>query len=141
MAVPGVTYCIDMINPETGRTCVLGHTPEQVQARSPGAVLMTCAEFDTSRAAALAARYLQPPVEIDAARWDDMLCVLPPEDWHRGAGAESFKMCERTDGEWTACFVRIGARYWEMTRTASTRHAKLVDIVRAHLAAAPVSVD
>jgi len=141
MAVPGQTFCIDVINPETGRTWIQGQTPEEVQARCPGAQLMTCAAFDASRGTALAARFLRPPVEINEERWFDMLEVLPPEDWHRGAGSESFKMCERTDGEWTGCFVRIGVRYWELTRKASTPHAELVDMVRKHLAdTAPVSV-
>jgi len=135
MAVPSLTHCIDVINPATGRTCVRDETPDQVRIRHPGAELMTCAAWQAARAATLAAQYLRPPVEIDATRWDEMLCVLPPEDWGGGDGAESFKMSERLDGDWTACFVRIGSRYWELTRKASTTHAELVAIVREHVAA------
>jgi hypothetical protein len=44
-------------------------------------------------------------VEITEARYIDQLETLPPVDWCRGYGGESFKSMEFTGGDVTAIFV------------------------------------
>jgi hypothetical protein len=73
-------------------------------------------------------RYCKPPVEIDEARWWDMLEVLPPIQWTNRGSAESFFMSERLTGELRACFVKIGKRYFEFT-TEKIPHEEAVRIV------------
>ena len=50
--------------------------------------------------------YRRPWVEITEARYIDQLETLPPVDWCRGYGGESFKSMEFTGGDVTAIFVR-----------------------------------
>jgi hypothetical protein len=55
--------------------------------------------------------YRRPWVEISEARYIDQLEVLPPLDWCRGFGGESFKSCEFTGGDVTAIFVSVEGRF------------------------------
>ena len=98
-------------------------TIEQIGIRYPGVTLgrlgPVCESSDES--------YKQPPVEIDAERYNEMLEVLPPEQWHGiGEHTESFKLSERTSGNITAIFCRIGERYFEMQDSVFMKHAAIV---------------
>jgi hypothetical protein len=55
--------------------------------------------------------YRRPWVEISEARYIDQLEVLPPLDWCRGFGGESFKSREFTGGDVTAIFVSVEGRF------------------------------
>lgn len=118
--VPGQEWPIDGQDPETGLSCVQGETLEQIQFRYPGAVVMSYAEWQAQRPPATTA-----PVQITADQWMEWLCVLPPLDWVRRSGAESFKLCEFTRDDVTLCCVRIGNQYWSMQQRASTSHDAL----------------
>ena len=63
----------------------------------------------------------RPLVEITHARWDEMLNVLPPLDWHRAGGLEVFFMSEFTYGNFTEEFARMGDRYFARTVDFSDR--------------------
>ena len=65
--------------------------------------------------------------EVTAERFDEMLCVLPPMQWHRAKTSESFKMSEITAGDITACFVRIGGRFFEGYGRVTTPADRLLD--------------
>lgn len=49
----------------------------------------------------------QPVREIDNARYEDMLEVLPPIDWKIAEGADSFKFMEMYSGNITDIFASI----------------------------------
>ena len=62
------------------------------------------------------ASYITEPVEISAERFEELLCVLPPQNWHGAANFESFQLMEKTCCDVTLTCVRIGrgdgARYF-----------------------------
>lgn len=75
------------------------------------------------------------PVEIDADRFQYMLEVLPPMAWTGCDGsAESFKMCEFTNGRVTCTAVRLGDRYFSFEDVANLPHAACIEKVRDWLA-------
>ena len=127
VAVPGAPNVIDCIDPTTGRTIYTKETPEQVALRRPGAVLMPVEAFR----AALHAAYQTEPEEITEEQWWYLLEVLPPVAWTNRSGAESFKVCERTVDDITACCVRIGGRYFSMQRPITSTHDELAELVLA----------
>lgn len=91
-AVPGdLQSIIDVVNPETGRSSIYGHTLEQVQERDPGAVVMLLDDFMEAKA-----KEQNAPLKwrrISRARYWEMLEVLPPAAWSSGA----FLVGEPTD--------------------------------------------
>ena len=60
-------------------------------------------DFDAHERACLA----HPLVEITEARFQEMLEILPPRNWRRGAGLETFNMMEFQIGDVTDQFARI----------------------------------
>jgi hypothetical protein len=75
-AVPGEHNIIDVINPETGLSWYNGKNLEQIQARYPGAVIMSVDDWSKSVAADQDA-----PVtwgETTEDRYYEMLEALPP---------------------------------------------------------------
>ncbi len=82
-AVPGSSSIIDMIDPESGLTCVYGKTAADVAAEEPGAVRMPIADWLTAKAA----RQHTPITwdETTEEQYNDMLEVLPPAAWIGGA--------------------------------------------------------
>ena len=108
--VPGKPGIIDLIHPNTGRSCIGGNTLEEIREEYPGAEVGDFEEVVGQQDD----YWRRPPVEITAERFEEMLCVLPPVGWERGESAEVFKMSEPTSGEITAIFCRLGDRYFEM---------------------------
>lgn len=64
--------------------------------------------------AASRARYCRGPERISQERYEDMLNVLPPENWQRGVGYSCFRLSERLDGAIASFFVRIGDSYYQI---------------------------
>jgi hypothetical protein len=90
-AVPGQNHIIDQVNPTTGVTDINGDDAATVQAREPGAVLMTWDAFMTAKAA----RQQTPIVweVITAEQYDEWLGVLPPIEFC----ADGFMVSEPCD--------------------------------------------
>jgi hypothetical protein len=79
-AVPGeYLSIIDVVNPETGRSRINGHTLEEIRQRYPTAVQMPWEEWRQGMIARQQTPITWKP--IDAHRYNDMLGVLPPIDW------------------------------------------------------------
>ena len=76
------------------------------------------------------------PVLITRERFVEMLEVLPPENWSRGEGSESFKLCEYYSGNITRIYARIGKQYYEFMDDAGMPHAEIVQKIAASLAPA-----
>jgi hypothetical protein len=64
--------------------------------------------------AASRARYCQGPRRISKERYEEMLNVLPPENWRRGVGYGCFRLSERLSGAIASFFVRIGDSYYQI---------------------------
>lgn len=124
--VPGKPGTIDAVHPVTGRGVWGGQTLEEIQAEYPGAVKES---FDVILAAE-EDHFRKAPVEVDAARWDYALGVLPPLHWKRTGDAETFKISEMTSGTITAIYCRIGDRYFELSDSVSLTHEQIVEKVR-----------
>lgn len=74
---------IDVIRPGTGRTWIYGKTLADTRAEYPDAEEMSLDEFCSWKAA-----QQRTPITWSATtaeRYDEMLGVLPPIDWHHGA--------------------------------------------------------
>jgi len=127
-SVPGRYGVVDFALPREDGVLVSScerETLEQIQLRYPGAVLMTYDE-----AVAAHAEFMKvAPSEIDKERFFDMLEVLPPVNWVRHDNSESFKMLERSSGDITGIFVRIGSRYFSMEDSTHLPHGIIVEMV------------
>lgn len=96
-------------------------------ARNPGPEYLISDDWDAFFEAATA-RFMTGPVKIDAARWDEMLGIMPPMRWKmRPDGVEVFMICEATYGDIYTQFGRLGDLYAEkpvrlnLTETHLTR--------------------
>lgn len=124
---PGKPGIIDAVHPNTGRGVYSGETLEQIQEANPGAV-----EGDFAAVCDCQADYWRrPPVAITAERFEEMLCVLPPEDWEQGSDWEVFKLTERTSGTVTAIFCRLGEQFFELADCFLTPSDEIVSKCRA----------
>lgn len=66
--------------------------------------------------------YLADPlVEIDAAKWWEMLEVLPPMRWEHKDGVERFLISEMLAGSITSQFAKLGERYFTRNVNAADR--------------------
>lgn len=110
------------MHPNTGRGVYGGRTLAQMRDEYPGVVE---ADFDTV-VAEQDAHWLRPPVRITHERFIEMLEVLPPEDWQHHSGGESFKLSERTSGNVTMIFCRIGEDYYELQDRVTLTHAQIL---------------
>lgn len=120
--VPGKPGIIDAVHPVTGRGAYGGRTLEEIRADNPGAQ-----EGDLNEVVRLSEDlHKSPPVEVTRERFGYMLEVLPPVSWTRRPGEETFKMSERTYGNVTAIFCRIGDRYFELADSIRTPHDEIV---------------
>ena len=103
-----------------------GDNLQQVQARYPVAELMPLDEACRLAQEAQRAHYCHGPVEITAERFEEMLNVLPPMQWKRGPGAQSFKMSELTCGTLTGIFCEVRGRYFELCDDVRNSHEWIV---------------
>ncbi|HDQ4405505.1 TPA: hypothetical protein P8734_005703 [Pseudomonas aeruginosa] len=127
--VPGQPWVIDFAKVRADGVTVTqlqGHTLEEVKARSPGAVVIS---YDEA-VAQIEAGSKSEPRQIDAEDFDYALNALPPVQWVAGDHAESFKMCERTNGRVTAIYARVGSTYWKFEDVYTLPHSEIIAKVR-----------
>ena len=125
--VQGQFICIDVLNPHTGRSSILGETLEQIQRRYPGAELVDLAAWIEAKDRALCS----DPVEITREQFEDALDTLPPQNWQRAALAESFEFMEHTSGRVTTIYCRTGRRFWEFQGVAGMTLDEIIRRVAA----------
>lgn len=123
---PAAVQVLDLLTAE-GLTQFTRETPAQVLARCPGAERITLAQA----VARMDAKWRKPVSEITRDRYWDMLECLPPVAWNRNGSDESFKMSERTSGNITAIFCRLGDSYYTLEDDMRTPHAEIVRRCRA----------
>ena len=137
--VPGSRHIVDVIRPDTGRTHFSGRSADDVQRGNPGAQRMSLDEAVKLVEVAEAKRYVKPVSEITRADYWYALEVLPPADWKRRKGVESFKMSERTCGMITQIFAQCGERYFTLSDQCTVTADEIADRVGAYIAEHPVA--
>lgn len=127
--VPGQRWVIDFAIVRADGVTVSqlqGHTLEVVQARSPGAEIMTYQKAVEM----IESGCKTEPRQIQQEDFDYGLNVLPPMNWVRGVEFESFMMSERTNGKVTGIYARVGATYWKFEEVCTLSHRDIIDKVR-----------
>ena len=91
-AGPDSDTIIDLCHPVTGRSQIYNQTLDEIRMRYPGAEVV---DFEEHCKAKGSKQDAEPIIwdEITEERYDEMLTVLPPEAWQRGA----FLVGEPTD--------------------------------------------
>ena len=106
-----------------------GKTFEQMRQQSGEVLeLMPFVQALELTEAASRARYCQGPERISQERYEEMLNVLPPENWQRGVGFSCFRLSERLSGAIASFFVRIGDSYYQINEDED---ANVGDLFRA----------
>jgi len=127
--VPGDLTLIDF--EIRGKGAYSGETLAETDKRYPGVQSMTYHDACTAIDAATAKRYkVGQAEEIDDSAFFYALGVLPPVRWYRGEGVETFEMSELESGNITACFVRIGSRYFRIYSKVRTAPEFLIRSAR-----------
>lgn len=131
---PRIVYCtatnriIDFVRGDAGET------DEQAISRLKGEYGTALTALPAHEAQARYEASFKTDVrEITAEAFDDALNVLPPEDWTRARGAESFKCMERIAGAVTSIFVAMGDRYFTFNDHIRLPHDQCCERVRAYL--------
>lgn len=86
-------------------------------------------EFDEGYAlyqAAQEAKYIGPVKQITQERFEYLLECLPPVNWIRINGTESFKFMERLSGDITYIVARIGGGFYEFNDKISLSHDVII---------------
>ena len=115
----GEAYAIDNINTVTGRTNVCGDSYRDIKKRYPQAQLVHYSVLEENTKKKYIKAYATP---ITATQFCDALNCLPPLQWHRSYGSESFKMSEFLTGDITAIYVRRGDEYFTFNDHYSLKH-------------------
>jgi hypothetical protein len=98
-----------------------GKTVEQMQQESAEQLeVMPFIQALELSSAADRARYCTGPKRITQERYEEMLNVLPPENWQRGVGYSCFRLSERLCGAIASFFVRIGDSYYQINENENT---------------------
>lgn len=73
--------------------------------------------------------YLNPWVEVDENRFNDMLECLPPVKWERSASGQMFRMSEFYTSNITTHLAEVNGRYFEAKRrTAQSYKDNFIEI-------------
>lgn len=127
--VPGQPWVIDFaIQRADGATVtrLQGHTLEEVQARHPGAQLMSYQKAEQQ----IEAGCKTSPRRIDREDFDYALNVLPPVRWDQNGKYETFLMSERINGRVTGIYARVSDSYWKFEDVYTLSHVEIIAKVR-----------
>ena len=127
---PGESGIVDVARPD-GKSVCFAEDLNAINKRYPGAVLMLFDEAIKQADAAKRARLCTGAHEITEEKWIYALEVLPPMDWVRHQGSESFKMSELTSGNLTAIYCRVGDKYYTLTEDVKMPHNKIIGMCQA----------
>jgi hypothetical protein len=122
---------IDYINPQTEKSAIMGNTLEEIQQRYPGAQRMEKQAAYIAYDEAMRTKYVKSPIVISAEEFDNALNVLPPMNWVRKVGTESFKISEFLTGNITSIYARIGDTFYGLADDANLTHDQIIDKCKA----------
>ena len=120
---------LDVVEPETGAGMYSEKTAEQIAADYPKAQIVVLG-WDTAHQLERG-KHVTPVTAISAEYFDEMLNVLPPEDWRHTGGFEHFFVCERIYGNIVLYCVRAGTSYWKFQDEARMSTAAIVERINA----------
>lgn len=105
-----------------------GDTFEELQARYPGARLGGYDEYTIEHDAALRT----VPKQCSEEEWFAALDCMPPLNWRRAGGIESFMMEERLSGSITRIYAldRASGRYWSFNDRDDMTAQAIADKIR-----------
>lgn len=103
-------------------------TLEQLAQRYPGVMVGDCDDVIRQQEAMLRT----DPEAITEDRFNDALCILPPEGWVQNPGGASFKMCEYLSGRMTRIYACVAGTYWTFVDAADLSHADIMDKIFNH---------
>lgn len=83
-------------------------------------------------------RLCRGPEPITPERFDELLNCLPPQRWHRGESAESFRLSEAITGDIYTFAIRLGDKFFTLAERGSTTHQELVQMCAEALKTAAV---
>ena len=115
---------IDCLREGNKLTCIRKQTLEEVQKRYSHAAVW---EVDKAMAHRRQA-YIMAPVQIDEARYWEMLNVLPPVGhcYDAGYNSSSFKMAERITDDITSIYARVDGRYYHLQDSIKLTHQEIM---------------
>jgi hypothetical protein len=125
---PGNMQMVDLVRPN-GLSWINGESLEEIRAKYPRAELMDYKEAARQMDAATRKAYCTGPHEITAERFEEMLCVLPPEKWVNNGGSESFLLSELLIANIGSFYIRIGGKYYTVNDDIRTTHAMLLEMI------------
>jgi hypothetical protein len=102
---------------------------QQKGSIGPAAVVIDLIEALELQYAAQRAEYCTGPRAVGHERFWEALECLPPENWVRMTGCETFRMSERMSGSIAIFYVRIGDATFEICEDEDTTHSELVKMV------------
>jgi hypothetical protein len=70
------------------------------------------------------------PVEVSEAFYWEMLEVLPPCKWTRGADYETFYISEPLTGVLHEWIARIGKKYYALIAPRSSNHEQIINLIK-----------
>lgn len=109
--VPSVIDGVMIDDQGTQRGLYSGETLEQLASRYTEPKVCDIADFMAMQESALRTQ----PEPSTEAHYTSALECLPPHDWRRVRGVESFKMVERLCGRMTRIYAKKGDSYWTFT--------------------------
>ncbi len=102
-------------------------TLAQLDRRYPGITIGDSDDVEREREARMRT---EPQACTEEQFWEALEC-LPPLDWQRKAGGESFKIVERLSGRMTHIYARSGTTYWSFVDRDDMTHAAIMARVTA----------
>lgn len=122
-----------------GKCRYSGATVEDIRAKHPNAVFLSW-----DNAIALIDVNLQRKYdyvdEINEQKFDEMLNVLPPENWTQFTNLEYYMVCEAMEDRYYAWYIRKDGRYFSTIAPKSITHNDLVKKVDDYVNSQPAKV-
>lgn len=127
-----VPLVIDVVADDNGvqRGRISGETLDQIAARYPGVKVSTIDEYTAQHDEA----YRTDPMLIDEEQYRSALECMPPLNWRRTGGVESFMCVERLSGSITRIYACVGNTYWTFKDRDDLTAAEIADKILAEVA-------
>lgn len=110
-----------------------GKTPQQIiEASDEDLEQMVFSAAVDLADAACRARHCRGPEPISKEHYEEMLNVLPPENWTRNGDIECFRLSERLDGPIATFFVKVGNQHYRINEDAQEHAHNLIHACMDH---------
>lgn len=100
---------------------------EQLREEYPAVVLIPLSKALELMKAQAEKEFVTDAVVISEEDFDYALNVLPPRNWVRKAGEQSFKCSEMTYGHYTQIYARIGDKHYSFSDSMFLTHDEILE--------------